>query len=162
LKIYTTFKDVQMILKRFYDISTGFRFSKNQCECSVHSCSCPCVALCLLAYSTHIYIWHSWAQARKWPRFCGSNVYVIQLNRDWHNKATSFISSKSCHAILLQHRQDWMPFLLLLNTAPHEWEVDGVAWCWYVNKLYTNIHPVGANSKNVTTLFHSFSMKNTF
>jgi hypothetical protein len=41
LKIYTTFKDVQMILKRFYDISTGFRFLKNQCECSVHSCSCP-------------------------------------------------------------------------------------------------------------------------
>ena len=41
LKIYTTFKDVQMILKRFYDISTGFRFSKNQCECSVHSYSCP-------------------------------------------------------------------------------------------------------------------------
>ena len=41
LKIYTTFKDVQMILKRFYNISTGFRFSKNQCECSVHSCSCP-------------------------------------------------------------------------------------------------------------------------
>ena len=43
LKIYTTFKDVQMILKRFYDISTDFRFSKNQCECSVHSCSCPCL-----------------------------------------------------------------------------------------------------------------------
>jgi hypothetical protein len=26
LKIYTTFKDVQMILKIFFDISTGFRF----------------------------------------------------------------------------------------------------------------------------------------
>jgi hypothetical protein len=45
LKIYTTFKDVQMILKRFYDISTGFRFSKNQYECSVHSCSCPWASL---------------------------------------------------------------------------------------------------------------------
>jgi hypothetical protein len=41
LKIYTTFKDVQMILKIFFDISTGFRFSKISVECSVHSCSCP-------------------------------------------------------------------------------------------------------------------------
>jgi hypothetical protein len=41
LKIYTTFKDVQMILKRFFDISTGFRFSKISVECSVHLCSCP-------------------------------------------------------------------------------------------------------------------------
>ena len=48
-------------------------------------------------------------------------------------------------------RLDCMPFLLLLNTAPYEWEVDGVAWCWYVNKLYTNIHPVDANSRNATT-----------
>jgi hypothetical protein len=30
LKIYTTFKDVQMMLKQFFDISTGFRFSKLQ------------------------------------------------------------------------------------------------------------------------------------
>ena len=44
LKIYTTFKDVQMILKRFLDISTGFRFSKISVECSVHSCSCPWLA----------------------------------------------------------------------------------------------------------------------
>ena len=28
LKIYTTFKDVQMILKHFFDISTGFRYKK--------------------------------------------------------------------------------------------------------------------------------------
>jgi hypothetical protein len=41
LKIYTTFKDVQMILKRFFDISPGFRFSKISVECSVYSCSCP-------------------------------------------------------------------------------------------------------------------------
>jgi hypothetical protein len=41
LKIYTTFKDVQMILKIFFDISTGFRFSKISVECSVHLCSCP-------------------------------------------------------------------------------------------------------------------------
>ena len=106
---------------------------------------------------THIYIWHSSAQG-KWPRFRGSNVYVIQLNRDWHNKATSFISSKSCHPLSCIHRPDCMPFLLLLNTAPHEWEVDGVAWCWYVNKLYTNIHPVDVNSRNATTLFPYFSM----
>ena len=39
LKIYTTFKDVQMMLK--IDISTGFRFSKISVECSVHLCSCP-------------------------------------------------------------------------------------------------------------------------
>ena len=31
LKIYTTFKDVQMMLKLFFDISTGFKFSKMQC-----------------------------------------------------------------------------------------------------------------------------------
>ena len=30
LKNYTTFKDVQMISKHFFDISTGFRFSKMQ------------------------------------------------------------------------------------------------------------------------------------
>ena len=41
LKIYTTFKDVQMILKRFFNIFTGFRFSKISVECSVHLCSCP-------------------------------------------------------------------------------------------------------------------------
>ena len=41
LKIYTTFKDVQMILQRFFDISTGLRFSKISVECSVHLCSCP-------------------------------------------------------------------------------------------------------------------------
>jgi hypothetical protein len=40
-EIYTTFKDVQMILKSFFDISTGFRFWKISVECSVHSCSCP-------------------------------------------------------------------------------------------------------------------------
>jgi hypothetical protein len=28
LKVYTTFKDDQMILKCFFDISTGFRFWK--------------------------------------------------------------------------------------------------------------------------------------
>ena len=43
LKIYTTFKDVQMMLKWFFDISTGLRFSKIRGECSVHSCSCPCI-----------------------------------------------------------------------------------------------------------------------
>ena len=41
LKIYTTFKDVQMMLTIFFDISTGFRFSKISVECSVHLCSCP-------------------------------------------------------------------------------------------------------------------------
>ena len=41
LKIYTTFKDVQIILKWFFDISTDFRFSKISVECSVHICSCP-------------------------------------------------------------------------------------------------------------------------
>ena len=47
LKIYTTFKDVQMMLKIFFDISTGFRFSKISVECSVHLWSCPCL------YSTY-------------------------------------------------------------------------------------------------------------
>ena len=41
LKYFTTFKDVQMMLKIFFDISTGFRFSKSSVKCSVHSCSCP-------------------------------------------------------------------------------------------------------------------------
>ena len=35
-KINTSFGDVQMILLPFFNISTGFRFTKNQCECSVH------------------------------------------------------------------------------------------------------------------------------
>ena len=42
-EIYTTFKDVQMMLKIFFLIFTGFRFSKISVECSVHLCSCPCV-----------------------------------------------------------------------------------------------------------------------
>jgi hypothetical protein len=42
-KIYTTFKEVQMMLKISFDISTGFRFLKISVECSVHSCSCPCL-----------------------------------------------------------------------------------------------------------------------
>ena len=45
LKIYTTFKDVQMKLKIFFDISTSFRFSKISVVCSVHLCSCPWVTL---------------------------------------------------------------------------------------------------------------------
>ena len=36
-----TFKDVQMMLRIFFDISTGFRFSKISVLCSVHLCSCP-------------------------------------------------------------------------------------------------------------------------
>ena len=36
LKIYTTYKDVQMMLKHFFDISTGFRYKKNGKEFSVH------------------------------------------------------------------------------------------------------------------------------
>ena len=31
-QIYTTFKDVQVMLKHFFDISTGFRYKKNQEE----------------------------------------------------------------------------------------------------------------------------------
>ena len=29
------------MLKIFFDISTGFKFSKISVECSVHLCSCP-------------------------------------------------------------------------------------------------------------------------
>ena len=32
----TSFVDVQMILLSFFDNSTGFRLTENQCECSVH------------------------------------------------------------------------------------------------------------------------------
>jgi hypothetical protein len=31
------------MLKRFFDISTGFRFQRSVWECSVHICSCPCI-----------------------------------------------------------------------------------------------------------------------
>ena len=43
LKIYATFKDVQMLLKWFFDFSTGFRFQRS--ECSVHISSCPWLVL---------------------------------------------------------------------------------------------------------------------
>ena len=33
---YTTYKDVQMMLKHFFNISTGFRCKKNEKEFSVH------------------------------------------------------------------------------------------------------------------------------
>ena len=39
LKINKTFEDVQMMVKWFFDISTGFRFSKISVECSIHICS---------------------------------------------------------------------------------------------------------------------------
>ena len=48
-EIYTTFKDVQMMLKHFFDISTGFRSKKNGKEFSVHLLRCPWFGL-------HIYI----------------------------------------------------------------------------------------------------------
>ena len=32
---YTTYKDVQMMLKHFFDISTGFRYKKNGKEFSI-------------------------------------------------------------------------------------------------------------------------------
>ena len=32
------------MLKIFFDISTGFRFSKISVECSVHLCSCPWIS----------------------------------------------------------------------------------------------------------------------
>ena len=41
LKINTMFEDFQMMLKWFFDFSTGFRFSKVSVECSVHICNCP-------------------------------------------------------------------------------------------------------------------------
>ena len=36
LKIFITFKDVQVMLKHFFDISTGFRYKKFGKEFSVH------------------------------------------------------------------------------------------------------------------------------
>ena len=38
------------MLRIFFDISTGFRFSKISVECSVHLCSCPWVILQLNNY----------------------------------------------------------------------------------------------------------------
>ena len=70
LKIYTTFKDVQMILKRFFDISTGFRFSKNQCECSVHSCSCP-----WSRYPLQLWKFHS-AHSSCWSEHYGVKMFL--------------------------------------------------------------------------------------
>ena len=55
-KIYTTFKDVQMMLINFFDISTGFRFSKISVDCSVHLCSCPWLNSRLYGILKKIYI----------------------------------------------------------------------------------------------------------
>ena len=41
LKIYITFKDVEVILKNLFDISTGFRYKKIGKEFSVHLQRCP-------------------------------------------------------------------------------------------------------------------------
>ena len=35
--------DNSYIVEIFFDISTGFRFSKISVECSVYLCSCPCL-----------------------------------------------------------------------------------------------------------------------
>ena len=43
LKINTTFEDVYVVLKLFFDISTSFKFSKDQCECTLHSEAPPCL-----------------------------------------------------------------------------------------------------------------------
>ena len=37
-----------MVLKLFFDISTSFRFSKDQCECTLHSEAPPCITLLLI------------------------------------------------------------------------------------------------------------------
>ena len=44
LKINTTFKDGQMMLKLLFDFSTGFRFSKISVECTFHSEAPPCIS----------------------------------------------------------------------------------------------------------------------
>ena len=45
LNINITFEDVQLMLKWFFDFSTGFRFPKISVECSVQICNCPCLKL---------------------------------------------------------------------------------------------------------------------
>ena len=65
LKIFTTFKDVQMMLKQFFDISTGFRFSKLQWG------SVPSIPVAVLGYSFKIEL--------QTTVFCISFDYVLKL-----------------------------------------------------------------------------------
>ena len=51
-EISTTFEDVQLMLKLFFDFSTGFRFSQISVECSVHICSCPWMILHIFCEQT--------------------------------------------------------------------------------------------------------------
>ena len=65
LKINTSFEDVQMMLKLFFDFSIGFRFSKISVECSVHICSCPCVRD-VVGYKSHARFLAPWDLDIKW------------------------------------------------------------------------------------------------
>ena len=60
-----------MKLKIFFDISTGFRFSKISVECSVHLCSCPWLIQLNAQLKRHLFSprWNLLArksQAQKW------------------------------------------------------------------------------------------------
>ena len=86
LKIYTTFTDVQMMLKWFFDNSTGFRFQRSVWECSVHICSCPCVDhhLASLHDPNDFSINSRWMNFRK---FINSCCYVeFSKLKNKHNK----------------------------------------------------------------------------
>ena len=80
-KIYTIFKDVLMMLKWFFYISTGFRFQRSVWECSVHICSCPWASVLYQFYLISYFRNNNWnntcrmcwrcyfnAQSKKWRK----------------------------------------------------------------------------------------------
>ena len=65
LKINTTFTKVQMMLKKLFDFSNGFRFSKISVECSIHLCSCPWTVTYVLLSKYH-YVPNWWFSYENW------------------------------------------------------------------------------------------------
>ena len=102
LKMYTTFKDVQMMLKIFFDTSTGFRFAKISVECYVHLCSCPWII------SRINILINSWKI--QWNIFCCSiswNPNTWCLLRSWLLSIAASISRNSCFFVR-QKRNTWL------------------------------------------------------
>ena len=119
-----------MILKRFYDTSTGFSFLKNQCECSVHSCSCPWTIPPYLRSTFSSWSFsHLWFASFKsfsiWRLCCLNSIWKLlswRLDSFWEQK--SLVKSYFLHSVRHCEQLFW-PFSShfvmhsVWNTWPH-------------------------------------------
>ena len=90
LKINTTFEDVQMMLKWFFDFSTGFRFSKISVECSVHICSCLFPLDALYGFMSNT-IKKSWTVSSIHSWFCHFGIQSTFFDADLADSSDDYL-----------------------------------------------------------------------